>query len=113
MAFSPSFKRVGKAVLLGAVIIAAINVWWSYFSPEGKRRARVEGARIHARDVVMPLLAKEQRFAEVRATEWWKGDGYLWLKGGVETERTRPSGFETIGGRDASACAHRVGRGSV
>ena len=86
MTLSPSVKRVGTAVSIGAVVLVVLTLWWNHFSPEGKRRARVEAARIHARDVLTPLLAKQPRFAEVRATEWWKDDGYLRLKGGVETE---------------------------
>jgi hypothetical protein len=86
MTFSPSFKRISKAVCAGAMVIVATTVWWNHFSPEGKRRARVEAARLHAKNVVMPLLAKEHRFEEVHATEWWKDDGYLFVNGGVETE---------------------------
>lgn len=71
---------------MGAIIIVAVTVWWNYLSPEGKRRTRLEAARLHAKNVVMPLLAKEHRFTEVRATELWKDEGYFWVRGGVETE---------------------------
>lgn len=87
--FSASFRRISKVVLLGAVFIAAFTACWHFYFPrtsEGQREARVEAARLHAKNVVVPLLAKEKRFAEVQATEWWKDEGYFWVRGGVETE---------------------------
>ena len=86
MAFSPSFKRISKAVLVGAAVIVAINVWWSYFSPEGKRRARVHAASGHAKTVVAPLLAKQKRFEEIQVFGSYAGDGYFGVRGGVDSE---------------------------
>jgi len=86
MAFSPSFKRISKAVLVGAAVIVAVTVWFDYFTSEGKRRARVEAASQHAKTVVAPLLAKQKRFDEIQVFGWWTEDGNFGIRGGVDNE---------------------------
>ena len=79
-----------KKILVGLVVFIAVFVVarfvWFPYSPEGRRLARINDARIHARTVVKPLLVKDIRFNEVRVSEWYKGDGYFLVLGEVETE---------------------------
>src|ERR1044072_252759 len=86
MGLSPSFKRISKKVLIGAAVIVAINIWWCYFSPEGKRRERIAAASQHAKTVVAPLLAKQKRFEDIRVFGWYTEDGNFGVRGGVESE---------------------------
>jgi hypothetical protein len=65
--------------------MVARSIYFPY-TPEGRREARIEAARLHAKNVVVPLLAKQKRFAEVQATEWWKDEGYFWVRGAVDSE---------------------------
>jgi hypothetical protein len=81
--------RFTKVVVAIGVFVLVFAVARSIYFPhtrEGKRRARVEAARLHAVNVVGPLLAKQKRFEAIQATEWWKDDGYFWVRGFVDSE---------------------------
>jgi hypothetical protein len=82
-------RRLGKIIVALAVFflvfLVADSIWFPYTS-EGLRVARAEAAGVHAREVVAPLLKKQKRFDAVMVSEWWKGDGYFWVRGFVDTE---------------------------
>ena len=80
--FTKAVVALGVFVL---VFVVAHSIYFPYTS-EGQRRARVEAARVHAQMVVAPLLAKQKRFDEVRVSEWWKDDGYFYVRGAVDSE---------------------------
>ena len=80
--FTKAVVALGVFVL---VFVVAHSIYFPY-TPEGQRRARVEAARVHAQTVVAPLLAKQKRFDEVRVSEWWKDDGYFYVRGAVDRE---------------------------
>ena len=86
MALNVSFKRIAIPVLIGAAVIFSVTFWFNHFSSEGKRRARVEAARQHAKTVVAPLLTKQKRFAEIQVFGWWTEDGNFGVRGGVDSE---------------------------
>jgi hypothetical protein len=86
MAFCASLKRISIPVLIGAAVIFGVTYWFNHFSSEGKRRARVEAASVHAKTVVAPLLAKQKRFAEIQVFGWYTEDGNFGVRGGVDSE---------------------------
>jgi hypothetical protein len=75
-------------VALVVFSVAFILARFAYFpyTPEGQRLARVETARVHARTVVTPLLAKDKRFEFVSVSEWYKDGGYFLVRGAVDSQ---------------------------
>ena len=80
------FAKIGFGIFIFIAVFYLARSIYFPFTPEGQRRAQIQQARIHARTVVQPMLAKDKRFDEVFVSEWYKDDGYFRVKGAVETE---------------------------